>query len=180
MWDHCYKEWKTRNSARHCKDAEDKAQRRLETAHRSIRDLYDLKPRCSLQAQRHYFYPTVEDHFRRDTDARSLENWLETYQPMIMQNIRHRRNNSDRRLRQIDDVFHLIRTVPPRDPTPTMAPRQRTPTLTTRPITTYFPPYRITSHKPPQQEQPPHQTTRQPQHPNHHNTNRQTNIHTNA
>ncbi|KAG7358420.1 hypothetical protein IV203_015008 [Nitzschia inconspicua] len=77
MRDHCYKEWKTRNSARHGKDAEDKALRRLETAHRSIRDLYDLKPRCSLKAQRHYFYPTVEDHFRRDTDARSLENWLE-------------------------------------------------------------------------------------------------------
>ncbi|KAG7369378.1 hypothetical protein IV203_032121 [Nitzschia inconspicua] len=83
MWDHCYKEWKTRNSARHGKDVEDKAQRRLETAHRGIRDLYDLKPKCSLQAQQHYFYPTVEDHFRRDTDARSLENWLETYQPMI-------------------------------------------------------------------------------------------------
>ncbi|KAG7337263.1 hypothetical protein IV203_006801 [Nitzschia inconspicua] len=79
MWDHCYKEWKTKNIARHGKDAEDKAQRRLETAHRSIRDLYDLKPRCSLQAQRHYFYPTVEDHFRKDTDAHSLENWLETY-----------------------------------------------------------------------------------------------------
>ncbi|KAG7369240.1 hypothetical protein IV203_031983 [Nitzschia inconspicua] len=148
MWDHCCKEWKTRNSTRHGKDVEDKAQRRLETAHRGIRDLYDLKPRCSLQAQQHYFYPTVEDHFRRDKDARSLENWLETYQPMIMQNIRHRRNNSDRRLRQIDDVFHLIRTVPPRDPTPTMAPRQRTPTLTTRPINTYFCPHRIASPTP--------------------------------
>ncbi|KAG7345852.1 hypothetical protein IV203_004919 [Nitzschia inconspicua] len=148
MWDHCYKEWKTRNSARHGKDVEDKAQRRLETAHRGIRDLYDLKPRCSLQAQQHYFYPTVEDHFCRDTDARSLENWLETYQPMIMQNIRHRQNNSDRRLHQIDDVFHLIRTVPPRDPTPTMAPRQCTPTLTTRPINTYFRPHRITSPTP--------------------------------
>ncbi|KAG7342617.1 hypothetical protein IV203_020561 [Nitzschia inconspicua] len=148
LWDHCYKEWKTRNSARHGKDAEDKAQRRLETAHRSIRDLYDPKPRCSLQAQRHYFYPTVEDHFRIDSDARSLENWLETYQAMIMPNIRHRRNNSDLRLRQIDDVFNLIRTVPPRDPTPTMAPRQRTPTLTTRPINTYFRPLRITSPTP--------------------------------
>ncbi|KAG7348463.1 hypothetical protein IV203_017168 [Nitzschia inconspicua] len=93
-------------------------------------------------------YPTVEDHFRKDTDARSLENWLETYQPMIMQNNRHRRTNSDRRLRQIDDVFHLIMTVPPRDPTPTMAPRQRTPTLITRPINTYFPPHRITSPTP--------------------------------
>ncbi|KAG7367959.1 hypothetical protein IV203_030702 [Nitzschia inconspicua] len=72
MWDHCYKEWKTRNSARHGKDVEDKAQRRLETAHRGIRDLYDLKPRCSLQAQQHYFYPTVEDHFCRDTNTRSL------------------------------------------------------------------------------------------------------------
>ncbi|KAG7350100.1 hypothetical protein IV203_009460 [Nitzschia inconspicua] len=139
---------RTRNSARHGKDAEDKAQGRPETAHRSIRDLYDLKPRCSLQAQRHHFYPKVKDHFHKDTDARSLENWLETYQPMITQNIRHRRNNSDRRLRQIDDVFHLIRIVPPRDPTPTMALRQHTPTLTTRPINTYFRPHRITSPTP--------------------------------
>ncbi|KAG7350693.1 hypothetical protein IV203_010053 [Nitzschia inconspicua] len=48
MWDHYYKEWTTRNKARHGKDADDKAQRRLEKAHRGIRDLYDLKPKCSL------------------------------------------------------------------------------------------------------------------------------------
>ncbi|KAG7362712.1 hypothetical protein IV203_026072 [Nitzschia inconspicua] len=149
MWDHCYKEWKTRNKARHGKDAEDKAQRRLEESHRNIRDLYELKPKCSLQAQRHYFYPTVEDHFRTDLDANSLENWLETYEPMIKQNIRHRRTNSDRRLRQIDEVFQLTRTALPHNPTPTTVPRQRTPTLTTRPITTtYFPPNRITSPTP--------------------------------
>ncbi|KAG7366658.1 hypothetical protein IV203_029328 [Nitzschia inconspicua] len=148
MWDHCYKEWTTRNKARHGKDAEDKAQRRLEKSHRNIRDLYKLKPKCSLQAQRHYFYPTVEDHFRTDPDANSLENWLETYEPMIKQNIRHRRTNSDRRLRQIDEVFQLTRTAPPHNPTPTTVPRQRTPTLTTRPITTYFPPNRITSPTP--------------------------------
>ncbi|KAG7369008.1 multi-sensor signal transduction multi-kinase [Nitzschia inconspicua] len=51
MWDHCYKEWNTRNKARHGKDAEDKAQRRLEKAHRSIKDQHNLKPKCSLQAQ---------------------------------------------------------------------------------------------------------------------------------
>ncbi|KAG7371347.1 hypothetical protein IV203_019917 [Nitzschia inconspicua] len=135
---------KTRNKARHGKDAEDKAQRRLEKSHRTIRDLYDLKPKCSLQAQRHYFYPTVEDHFRTDPDASSLENWLETYEPMIKQNIRHRRNNSNRRLRQIDEVFQLTRTVPPHNQTPTIVPRQRTPTITTRPINTYFLPHRIT------------------------------------
>ncbi|KAG7350796.1 hypothetical protein IV203_010156 [Nitzschia inconspicua] len=39
MWDHCYKEWITRNKARHGKDADDKAQRRLEKAHQRIRDL---------------------------------------------------------------------------------------------------------------------------------------------
>ncbi|KAG7358622.1 hypothetical protein IV203_015211 [Nitzschia inconspicua] len=106
------------------------------------------KPKCSLQTQRHYFYPTGEDHFRRNTDASSLENWLETYEPMIMQNIRHRRTNSDRRLRQIDKVFQLIRTAPPRNTTPTMAPRQCTLILTTRPINTYFLPHRITSPTP--------------------------------
>ncbi|KAG7366908.1 hypothetical protein IV203_029578 [Nitzschia inconspicua] len=114
IWDHCYKEWKTRNKARHGKDADDKAQRQLEKAHRSIRDLYDLKPKCSLKAQRHYFYSTVEDHFRRDADASSLENWLETYEPMtIIQNARHRKYTSDGRLRPIDEVFRLIRTAPP-------------------------------------------------------------------
>ncbi|KAG7358656.1 hypothetical protein IV203_015245 [Nitzschia inconspicua] len=106
MWDHSYKEWITRNTARHGKDADDKAQRRLEKARRSIRDLYDLKPKCSLQAQRHYFYPTV------------------------------------------DEVFRLIRTAPPHNPTPMMASQQRTPTLTTRPINTYFLPHRITSRTP--------------------------------
>ncbi|KAG7366948.1 hypothetical protein IV203_029618 [Nitzschia inconspicua] len=68
MWDHCYKEWLNRNKARNGKDADDKAQRQLEKAHLSIRALYDLKPKCSLQAQRHYFDPTVEDHFCLDTD----------------------------------------------------------------------------------------------------------------
>ncbi|KAG7338977.1 hypothetical protein IV203_016254 [Nitzschia inconspicua] len=145
MWDHCYEEWIIRNKDRHGKDADDKAQRRLEKAHRSIRELYDLKPKCSLQAQQHYFYPTVEDHFRRDTGASSLENWLETYEPMIIQNARHRKNTSDVRLRPIHKVFCLIRTAPPRNPITMMAPRQRTPTLTTRPITTYFHPHRITS-----------------------------------
>ncbi|KAG7340829.1 hypothetical protein IV203_024372 [Nitzschia inconspicua] len=83
-----------------------------------------------------------------------------------MQNIRHRRANSDRRLRPIEQVFHLMRTAPPRNPTPTMASRQRTPTLTTHPINTYFlpteshPPLRLWRQQPPQQEQPPHQTTR--------------------
>ncbi|KAG7373135.1 hypothetical protein IV203_033859 [Nitzschia inconspicua] len=84
-------------------------------------DLYDLKPKCSLQSQRRFYYPTVEDHFRRDTDASSLENWLETYEAMIMQSVRDCRTNSDRRLRQIDEVFHFVRTAPPRNPTPTMA-----------------------------------------------------------
>ncbi|KAG7346582.1 hypothetical protein IV203_005650 [Nitzschia inconspicua] len=44
----------------------------------------------------------------------------------------------------IDEVFHLIRTAPPDNLTPTMASRQRTPTQTTRPINTYFLPHRIT------------------------------------
>ncbi|KAG7374955.1 hypothetical protein IV203_014050 [Nitzschia inconspicua] len=47
MWDHSYKEWNTRNKARHGKDAEVKVQRRLEKAHRSIKDHYNLKPKCS-------------------------------------------------------------------------------------------------------------------------------------
>ncbi|KAG7350381.1 hypothetical protein IV203_009741 [Nitzschia inconspicua] len=187
MRDHCYKEWITRNKARHGKDAEEKAQRRREKAHRRIRDLYDLKPKCSLQAQRHYFYPTVEDHFRKDTDARNLENLLETYEPMIMQNVRHRETNSDRRLRPIDEVFRLIRTAPPRNPTPMMVSRQRTPTLTTRPINTYFLPNRITSPTPTFGDNNNHsENSLHIKHPDHHsnpttiNTNRHTNKHTNA
>ncbi|KAG7343290.1 hypothetical protein IV203_021235 [Nitzschia inconspicua] len=169
MWDHCYNEWITRNKARHGKDAANKAQRRLEQAHRRIRDLYDLKPKCSLQAQRHYYYPTVEDHFCRDTDASSLENWLETYQPMIMQNVRHQRTILDRRLHPIDEVFHLIRTTPPRNPTPMMASRQRTPILTTRSMTHIsfptesHPPLQHWRQQPQQQDQPPHHPTRPPQ-----------------
>ncbi|KAG7351348.1 hypothetical protein IV203_010708 [Nitzschia inconspicua] len=174
MWDHCYKEWKTRNKARHGNNAKDNTQRQLEKAHQTIRDLYDLKPKCSLQAQRHYFYPAVEDHFCTDTVASSLENWLETYEPMIMQNIRHRQTNSDHGLRLIDEVFQQTRTVPPHNPTPTMVSRQRTPRLTTRPINTYFLPNRITSPTStletttPQGEQPPHQTIPLPYQLNHH------------
>ncbi|KAG7346939.1 hypothetical protein IV203_006008 [Nitzschia inconspicua] len=83
MWEHCYEEWLIRNKTRHGKDDDGKAQRRLEKAHQSIRALYVLTPKCSLQAQRHCFHPTVENHVRIETDVRNHENWLETYEPMI-------------------------------------------------------------------------------------------------
>ncbi|KAG7337755.1 hypothetical protein IV203_020326 [Nitzschia inconspicua] len=97
MWEHCYK-WDTRNKARHGKDDDSKAKLRLEKAHRSIRALF-------LHAQRRSFYPTVVEHFHIETDNQNRETWLETYEPMIMQNAKHRESTLDGRLHQIDEVF---------------------------------------------------------------------------
>ncbi|KAG7368542.1 hypothetical protein IV203_031285 [Nitzschia inconspicua] len=84
-----------------------------------------------------YFHPTVDDHFRRETDVvRNHENWLETYEPMIIRNAENRKTTLDGRLRPIDEVFRLIRTAPSSIPTAMRTSRQRTSGLTTRPINT--------------------------------------------
>ncbi|KAG7347746.1 hypothetical protein IV203_016451 [Nitzschia inconspicua] len=67
MRNHCYKEWLTRNKARHGNDADDKAQRRLEKAHRSIWDLYDLKPKS------------------KPSDITSTLQWRTTFAEILMQ-----------------------------------------------------------------------------------------------
>ena len=60
-------------------------QLRLAKAKREITALYQLKPQCFTSSQTRYFYSTPEEHFTRDTNLKSLENWIVTYAPMIRQ-----------------------------------------------------------------------------------------------
>jgi hypothetical protein len=85
----------------------------MDKARRETRALYDLKPLCFLRAQRQYFYATLEDHFDKERDTRNLENWVETYRPMIEQDAKLRQDTLRRRLRPIDEIFRSMGNTAP-------------------------------------------------------------------
>jgi hypothetical protein len=113
IWEHCYEEWKVRNQAKHGRDADTRAQARLEKAHRDVRALYDIKPKCFHRAQRQYFYPSFDAHIAKEKDVRNLENWVVTYKPMILQDAKRRQEMLHRGQRPIDDFFRPVGNTPP-------------------------------------------------------------------
>ena len=90
IWEHCQKEWKVRNDARHGKDADEQRRIRAATAQRQITSLYRYRPQCFPSSQTKYFYPTTTIHFQQEPEVKNLENWISTYGPMIHSEVRIR------------------------------------------------------------------------------------------
>ncbi|KAG7366522.1 hypothetical protein IV203_029192 [Nitzschia inconspicua] len=116
MWDHCYKEWNTRNKARHEKDTETRnlfCVMTTEKAHGHSGTFYNLKTKCFLRAQRQCFYPTVEVFWKTTfAHKKTPETWktsVETYKLMVKQDANVRPDILDGHLRLINAFFRLVR-----------------------------------------------------------------------
>jgi len=108
IWTHCQDEWKHRNNALHGHDQETQRQARLDKARRRIRALYQFKHQCFPHAQTHWFYPTPETHFSRESTPHRLENWLAAYEDRIHQQVQSNQSNRQQGQRIIDDYFTRI------------------------------------------------------------------------
>jgi hypothetical protein len=103
IWKHCHDEWLNRNTILHGNTLQTRNQARLHQVQYRIRSLYDLRHLCSLHARTHWYYPSLEVHFARDSDPRQLEHWLAINEGRILSYATNRQNHL-----RIDEYFPPI------------------------------------------------------------------------
>ena len=104
IWKHIQKEWETRNSASHGVDDETREHPRIEQAKREIASMYELKDKV-LPRDRELFYATTEEHFEKEKTSLGLQQWLSTWQPVLLQS---RKTHNQPRLNSWNSIrLHL-------------------------------------------------------------------------
>jgi ribonuclease HI len=84
IWREVRQLWDIRNEARHGKDKDARDARQYEQAVRETQWLYKFRDKCSPDAQRIIFHPSVEVHLAVENDLQKLQGWLQLQRKTIL------------------------------------------------------------------------------------------------
>ena len=86
IWNHDYSNWEARNADLHGIDATMREPNQYAQAQRETEEIYS---QCSLvqPCNRDVFYSNTNEHFQKESRARGLKQWLNTWKPLILQSI---------------------------------------------------------------------------------------------
>ncbi len=105
IWQRCHKEWLRRNEDKHGHNECSRIAAALEKVGRKLDYLYGLRDRCHPIDRTRYFYPTVEEHKRREPSAKDQNAWVEIHEPMILRSVKARAQTTQPGQQTIDEHF---------------------------------------------------------------------------
>ena len=87
IWNHVYSNWEARNADLHGIDATMREQAQYTQAQWETEEIYSqhslVQPR-----ERDVFYSNTNEHFQKESTARGLKQWLNTWKLLILRSIR--------------------------------------------------------------------------------------------
>ena len=83
IWNHVYSNWETRNADLHGIDATMRKQAQYAQAQRESEEIYSQRS-LVLPRDRDVFYSNTNEHFQKESTARGLKEWLNTWKPLIL------------------------------------------------------------------------------------------------
>ena len=102
LWDQWWAVWERRNRDLHGSDAKSRAQAESREAHRTLRDLYDLRSRTDPHVQR-VFHQDIHEHLAQPTWH--TQNWIAVHGPLIRNNVRMASERAKAGMRSIRDYL---------------------------------------------------------------------------
>ena len=82
-----YETWLIRNLAQHGLDKTEQERKQIELAQRQTAELYKTKNKV-LPRDHDLFYNTLEEHYEQEPSSRGLFQWINTWQPVIIQSVK--------------------------------------------------------------------------------------------
>jgi hypothetical protein len=87
IWKHVYAAWESRNDDQHGVDAASREIALATMARKQTAALYDIRDDV-LPRDHSLFYSSIEEHHRREPTARGLQQWLSTWQPVLLLSVK--------------------------------------------------------------------------------------------
>jgi hypothetical protein len=112
IWKHVYDTWEIRNAAQHGIDAGSRETALTEMAIKQTAALYEVRDQV-LPRDYDLFYASLEDHHLQEPTSRGLNQWLSTWQPVILQSVKKAAKLGTRGLASIRQFFQPTRAIPP-------------------------------------------------------------------
>ena len=105
LWDQWWELWTSRNKDLHGADAAARAKAATREAHRTLRELYDLRSRVegSLGS---IFFPTLQDHMDQPTWVN--QNWISMHASLIRDNVKQATARAKAGMRSLRSYFGTI------------------------------------------------------------------------
>jgi ribonuclease HI len=122
IWSHFYEEWTTRNQALHGSDKQSWQNARRTKAEYKIRSLYKLREKCARSCQLAWFYQSADEHFQREKQVSSLENWISLNETRIMAHVASQKSNRRQGQHSLTDFFPIQPPGKAPDPAPNIDP----------------------------------------------------------
>lgn len=107
LWTHMQVNWNSRNDDRHGNDKASREAKLVEQAQREITAIYDNKSKV-LPIHRKHFYTDTETHFTRETTSRQLQQWINTWNPLVIHSVKEARKASLQNQSSITDFFSRL------------------------------------------------------------------------
>ena len=85
LWDQWWAVWESRNKDLHGADAHSRSQAETREVHRTLRELYDLRPRLSTEVQA-LLYAEVTEHY--DKPNWTNKNWIAIHEPLLRADVK--------------------------------------------------------------------------------------------
>ena len=109
IWHHVYSNWEARNVDLHGIYATMREQAQYAQAQRETEEIYSqqslVKP-----CDREVFYSNTNEHFQKESTARGLKQWLNTWKPLILRSIQEGTATGTNQNHSICDFFHPLPT----------------------------------------------------------------------
>jgi hypothetical protein len=114
IWKHVYGAWETRNDAQHGVDSASREVALATMARKQTAALYTIRDEV-LPRDRSLFYSSLDEHHQREPTARGLNQWLSTWQPVILQSVKDATRMGTRGMASIRQFFPSLPHITPPD-----------------------------------------------------------------
>jgi hypothetical protein len=104
IWSEIFTLWDIRKTALHGVDQSAKELERIESAKRETTVMYSARNKI-LPRDQDIFYSNEEEHFRQEPTSRGLQQWLNTWKPVIIQSVKEAEKLGTRGMNNIRNFF---------------------------------------------------------------------------
>jgi hypothetical protein len=114
IWKHVYEAWLLRNDAQHGVDTATREIALATMARKQTAALYEIRADV-LPRDHSLFYSNIEEHHEREPTSRGINQWLTTWQPVILQSVKEAVRLGTRGMASIQRYFPALPFITPDD-----------------------------------------------------------------
>ena len=104
IWNYVYSNWEARNAHLHGIDGATREQAQYTQAQRESEEIYSQRSLVQPR-DRDVFYSNTHEHFQKESMARRLKQWLNTWKPLLLRSIQVGIATGTNRSHSIRDFF---------------------------------------------------------------------------